>query len=80
LRKGSKHLNTGTWRKFIEPGRRFPKRVLVPSYREGGTQFYEEQVVYRYTFKENTHLSYVMFYEKGEGKTGPRLVEHKQEG
>ena len=43
---------------------------MVPSYQEGGTQFYEEQVVYRYTFKTTINLSYVLFYEKrgGEGR------------
>jgi UDP-2,3-diacylglucosamine pyrophosphatase LpxH len=79
LKKGNKHLNTGTWRKFIEPWRRFTKRVMVPSYQEGGTQFYEEQIVYRYTFKTTINLSYVLFYEKGEGKVGPRLIQQKQE-
>jgi len=80
FKKGNKHLNTGTWRKFIEPWRRYTKRAMVPSYQEGGTQFYEEQVVYRYTFKNTTSLSYVIFYERGEGKKGPRLIQHKEEG
>jgi UDP-2,3-diacylglucosamine pyrophosphatase LpxH len=79
LKKGRRHLNTGTWRKFIEPWRRYTEREMVPSYREGGTQFYEEQVVYRYTFKTTITLSYVLFYEKGEGKVGPRLFQQKQE-
>jgi hypothetical protein len=52
---------------------------MVPSYQEGGTQFYEEQVVYRYTFETTINLSYVLFYEKGEGKVGPRLIQQKQE-
>jgi UDP-2,3-diacylglucosamine pyrophosphatase LpxH len=79
LKKGNKHLNTGTWRKFIEPWRRYTKREMVPTYQEGGTQFYEEQIVYRYKFKSTINLSYVLFYEKGEGKVGPRLVQQKQE-
>jgi UDP-2,3-diacylglucosamine pyrophosphatase LpxH len=79
LKKGRRHLNTGTWRKFIEPWRRYTERVMVPSYQEGGTQFYEEQVVYRYTFKTTINLSHVLFYEKGEGKVGPRLIQQKQE-
>jgi UDP-2,3-diacylglucosamine pyrophosphatase LpxH len=80
LNKGKRHLNAGTWRKFIEPWRRYTKRIMVPSYQEGGTQFYEEQIVYRYTFKSTINLSYVLFYEKGEGKVGPRLIQQKQEG
>jgi hypothetical protein len=52
---------------------------MVPTYQEGGTQFYEEQIVYRYKFKSTVNLSYVLFHEKGEGKTGPRLVHQKQE-
>jgi hypothetical protein len=52
---------------------------MVPSYQEGGTQFYEEQIVYRYTFKRIINLSYVLFHEKGEGKVGPRLIHQKQE-
>ncbi len=79
LKKGRKHLNTGTWRRFIEPWRRHTTRIMVPSYQEGGTQFYEEQIVYRYTFKTTINLSYVLFYEKGEGKVGPRLIQQKQE-
>ncbi|MGQ9645195.1 MAG: metallophosphoesterase [Thermodesulfobacteriota bacterium] len=79
LKRGRRHLNTGTWRKFIEPWRRFTKRVMVPSYQEGGTQYYEEQVIYRYRFKTTINLSYVLFYEKGEGKIGPRLIQQKVE-
>jgi len=79
LKKGRRHLNTGTWRKFIEPWRRYTERVMAPSYQEGGTQFYEERVVYRYSFKTTINLSYVLFYEKGEGKVGPRLIQQKQE-
>jgi UDP-2,3-diacylglucosamine pyrophosphatase LpxH len=79
LKKGNRHLNTGTWRKFIEPWRRSSKRVMVPTYQEGGTQFYEEQIVYRYTFKTTINLSHVLFYEKGEGKFGPRLIQQIQE-
>lgn len=78
LKNGRRHLNTGTWRKFIEPLRRHTERVMVPSYQEGGTQFYEEQVAYRYTFKTTINLSYVLFYERGEGKVGPRLIQQRQ--
>ncbi len=78
LKRGRRHLNTGTWRKFIEPWRRYTRSVMVPSYREGGTQFYDEQVAYRYSFKTTVNLSYVLFYEKGEGKVGPRLIQQKE--
>jgi UDP-2,3-diacylglucosamine pyrophosphatase LpxH len=75
----NEYLNTGTWRKFIEPWRRYTKRVMVPTYTEGGTQFYEEQIIYRYKFKTTVDLSYVLFYEEGEGEVGPRLVRQEQE-
>jgi UDP-2,3-diacylglucosamine pyrophosphatase LpxH len=79
--KGIKHLNSGTWRKFIEPkGRPSTRMRSVPTYNEGGTQFYTQEPYYYYKFKPTTSLSYVLFYEKGEGKVGPRLVQQKQEG
>jgi UDP-2,3-diacylglucosamine pyrophosphatase LpxH len=81
LGKGSKHLNSGTWRKFIEPkGRPSTRMRTVPTYNEGGTQFYTQEPYYYYKFKPTTSLSYVLFYEKGEGKVGPRLVPQEQEG
>lgn len=33
----------------------------------------------RLTQGSTVSLSYVLFYEKGEGKVGPRLVQKKQE-
>ncbi len=40
LAKGAKHLNSGTWRKFIEPkGRPSTRMRTVPTYQEGDTQF-----------------------------------------
>ncbi len=81
LGKGMRHLNSGTWRKFIEPkGRPSTRMRTVPTYNEGGTQFYTQEPYYYYKFKPTTSLSYVLFYEKGEGKVGPRLVQQKQEG
>ena len=80
LGKGIKHLNSGTWRKFIEPkGRPSTRMRTVPTYNEGGTQFYTQEPYYYYKFKPTSILSYVLFYEKGEGKVGPRLVQQKQE-
>jgi UDP-2,3-diacylglucosamine pyrophosphatase LpxH len=81
LGKGIKHLNSGTWRKFIEPkGRPSTRMRTVPTYNEGGTQFYTQEPYYYYKFKTTTSLSYVLFYEKGEGRVGPRLVQQKQQG
>jgi len=70
-------MNAGTWREFIEPWRHHTKREVVPSYQEGGAQFYEEDIACRY--KSTVNLSYVLFSEKGEGKVGPRLIPQKQE-
>jgi UDP-2,3-diacylglucosamine pyrophosphatase LpxH len=79
LGKGIKHLNSGTWRKFIEPtGHPSTRMRSVPTYTEGGTQFYTQAPYYYYKFKPTTSLSYVLFYEKGEGKVGPRLVRQEQ--
>ena len=72
-------MNAGTWREFVEPWRRYTKTEMVHTYQEGGTQFYEEQIVYRYKFKSTVNLSYILFYEKGEGRVGPRVVHQKQE-
>ena len=78
--KGMRHLNTGTWRRFIEPkGRPSTRMRTVPTYTEGGNQFYTQEPYYCYKFKTTTSLSYVLFYEKGEGKPGPRLVQKEQE-
>jgi len=80
LGKGIKHLNSGTWRKFIEPkGRPSTRMRTVPTYTEGGTQFYSQEPYYYYKFKPTINLSYVLFYEKGEGKVGPHLVPQEQE-
>jgi UDP-2,3-diacylglucosamine pyrophosphatase LpxH len=80
LGKGIKHLNTGTWRKFIEPtGRPSTRLRTVPTYSEGGVQLYAQEPYYYYKFKSTINLSYVLFYEKGEGKVGPRLVQQKPE-
>jgi UDP-2,3-diacylglucosamine pyrophosphatase LpxH len=81
LGKGIKHLNSGTWRKFIEPkGRPSTRMRTVPTYNEGGVQLYTQEPYFYYKFKSTVNLSYVLFYEKGEGKVGPRLVQQMQEG
>lgn len=75
------YLNTGTWRKFIEPkGRPSTRMRTVPTYSEGGTQLCTQEPYYYYKFKSTINLSYVLFYERGEGKVGSRLVQQKQEG
>lgn len=80
LPKGAKYVNTGTWRKFIEPkGRPSIKREIVPTYNERGTQFFGEEIFYRYKFTSIINLSYVLFYEEGEGEVGPRLIFQEQE-
>jgi len=81
LAKGARHLNTGTWRKFIErQGRPSTRMRTVPTSNEDGTQFYTQEPYFYYKFKSIINLSYVLFYEKGEGKVGPRLVPQEQEG
>ncbi|NWF94112.1 MAG: metallophosphoesterase [Syntrophaceae bacterium] len=78
--KGIKHLNTGTWRRFIEPkGRPSTRMRSVPTYSEGGVQFYTQEPYFYYKFETTINLSYVLFYEKGEGRVGPRLIQQKQE-
>ncbi len=79
LGKGIRYFNTGTWRKFIEPSRRITIRETVPSFVEGGTQFYEERVSFHYEFKTTINLSYLVFFEKGEGRRRSRLVYQKPE-
>ena len=78
LPKGARYLNTGTWRKFIEPkGRPSTRMRTVPTYIEDGTQFYTQEAYFYYKFKSTVNLSYVLFYEKGEGEVGPRLIEQE---
>lgn len=78
--KGMRHLNTGTWRRFIEPkGRPSTRMRTIPTYTEGGNQFYAQEPYYYYKFKTTTSLSYILFYEKGEGKVGPRLIQQERE-
>ena len=52
----------------------------VPTSNEGEAQLYTQEPYFYYKFKSTINLSYVLFYEKGEGKVGPRLVQQKQEG
>jgi UDP-2,3-diacylglucosamine pyrophosphatase LpxH len=76
---GAKHLNAGTWRKFIEPkGRPSTRRRTVPTYKEGDTQFYTQEPYFYYKFKSITNLSYILFYEVGEGETGPGLIRQEK--
>jgi UDP-2,3-diacylglucosamine pyrophosphatase LpxH len=80
LPKDARYLNTGTWRKFIEPkGRPSTRMRTVPTSNEGGAQLYTQEPYFYYKFKSTINLSYVLFYEKGEGKVGPRLVQQKRE-
>jgi UDP-2,3-diacylglucosamine pyrophosphatase LpxH len=80
LAKGARHLNTGTWRKFIEPkGRPSTRMRTVPTYSEGGTQFYTQEPYFYYKFKPTMNLSYVLFYEEGEVEVGPRLIQQEKE-
>ncbi len=80
LPKGARHLNTGTWRKFIErQGRPSSRMRPAPEQNEGGPQSYEQEPYFCYKFNSTVNLSYVLFYEKGEGKVGPRLVQQEQE-
>ena len=74
LPKGARHLNTGTWRKFIErQGRPSTRMRPVPAHNESGPQSHEQEPYFYYKFSSTINLSYVLFYEKGEGKVGPRL-------
>ena len=78
LPKGARHLNTGTWRNFIgRKGRPSTRLRTVPTYIEDGIQFYSQEPYYYYNFKSTVCLSYVLFYEKGEGRVGPRLIQLK---
>jgi UDP-2,3-diacylglucosamine pyrophosphatase LpxH len=80
LAKGARHLNSGTWRKFIEPkGRPSTRMRTVPTYSEGGEQFYTQEPYFYYKFKSTINLSHVLFYEEGEGEVGPHLIQQKQE-
>ncbi len=81
LAKGARYLNTGTWRKFIEPkGRPSTRMRTVPSYKEDEIQLYTQEAYFFYKFKSTINLSHVLFYEEGEGEVGPSLVQQKQEG
>jgi UDP-2,3-diacylglucosamine pyrophosphatase LpxH len=80
LPKGARYLNTGTWRKFIEPkGRPSTRMRTVPTSNEGENPLYTQEPYYYYKFKSTTNLSYVLFYEEGEGEVGPRLIQQEQE-
>jgi UDP-2,3-diacylglucosamine pyrophosphatase LpxH len=80
LPKGARHLNTGTWRKFIEPkGRPSTRMRTVPTYKEGETQLYTQEPYFYYKFKSTINLSYILFYEDGEGEVGPRLIQQEKE-
>ncbi|HSB06436.1 MAG TPA: hypothetical protein VLK23_14725 [Thermodesulfobacteriota bacterium] len=80
LAKGARYLNTGTWRKFIEPkGRLFTRTRTVPTYTEGGTQFYTQEAYLSRKFKTTINLSHVLFYEEGEGEAGPILIQEEKE-
>ena len=79
LPKGARHLNTGTWRNFIKPNGRPSTRLrTVPTYIEDGIQFYSQEPYYYYNFKSTICLSYILFYETGEGRVGPRLIQLKK--
>jgi len=80
LGNGIRHLNSGTWRKFVEPkGRPSTRMRTVPTYNEGGTQFYTQEPYYYYEFKSTINLSHILFYEDGEGEVGPRLIQQEKE-
>ncbi|NWG03560.1 MAG: metallophosphoesterase [Syntrophaceae bacterium] len=79
LAKGARHLNSGTWRKFIEPkGRPSTRMRTVPTYSEGGEQFYTQEPYFYYKFKSTINLSHVLFYEEGEGEVGPHLIQQEK--
>ena len=80
LAKGARYLNTGTWRKFIEPkGRPSTRMRTVPTYTEGGTQFYAQEAYFYRKFKTTINLSHVLFYEEGEGEVGPILIQEEKQ-
>jgi UDP-2,3-diacylglucosamine pyrophosphatase LpxH len=80
LPKGARHLNAGTWRKFIEPKGRPSTRIrTVPDYIRDGIQFYKQESYYYYKFKATISLSYILFYEDGEGEVGPVLVQEEKQ-
>jgi len=80
LGNGMRHLNSGTWRKFIErKGPPATRMRTVPTYNEGGTQFYTQEPYYYYNFKSTINLSYILFYEEGEGEVGPHLIQQEKE-
>lgn len=51
----------------------------VPISNEGENPLYTQEPYYYYKFKSTTNLSYVLFYEEGEGEVGPRLIQQEQE-
>ena len=79
LAKGAKHLNTGTWRNFIErKGRPSTRLRTRPTYNKGGEQAYPPESYFYYKFEPPRRLiSHVMFYEEGEGEVGPRLIQEE---
>jgi UDP-2,3-diacylglucosamine pyrophosphatase LpxH len=80
LAKGARYLNTGTWRKFIEPkGRPSTRLRTEPTSSERGEQLYTQQPYFYYKFKPTNKLSHVLFYEDGEGEVGPRLIQEEKQ-
>jgi UDP-2,3-diacylglucosamine pyrophosphatase LpxH len=78
--EGAKHLNSGTWRKFIEPkGRPSTRMRTVPTYKEGEIQLYTQEPYFYYKFNSTINMSYVLFYEDGEGKAGPQLMQQEKD-
>jgi predicted phosphodiesterase len=79
LPKDARHLNTGTWRKFIKlKGRPSTRMRTVPTYKEGETQLYTQEPYFYYKFKSTINLSHILFYEDGEGGAGPRLIQQEK--
>jgi UDP-2,3-diacylglucosamine pyrophosphatase LpxH len=80
LPKGARHLNTGTWRKFIErQGRPSTKMRPVPKQNESGPPSNEQEPYLYYKFSSTINLSYVLFREEVEGEVGPHLVQQNPE-
>lgn len=78
-KEGQRHINSGTWRKFIEPkGRPLTRMRTIPTYKEGDTQLYTQEPYFYYKFKSSINLSYVLFYEEGEGEVGPHLTQQEK--
>jgi hypothetical protein len=80
LGAGIRHLNSGTWRKFIEPkGPPSTRMRTVPTYNEGEIQFYTQEPYYYYEFNSTIKLSHILFNEEGEGEIGPHLIQQEKE-